>query len=136
MLRTQKVLFHCQNPISTPISEHDLGIEHPPNPTGEGSVLVDAMEKVVGRKGVSVSFTIDGKFIYTFVSMSEDYEDAMDKIICGNDTEFNYTNWYHDAMDEIIHPKESAVFVVTDSLDLRDTIDHHGLNTRSKKILH
>ena len=55
--------------LSTPISEHDLGIEHPPNLSGEGSVLVDAMEKVVGRKDVSVSFTSDGIFIDTFVSI-------------------------------------------------------------------
>ena len=82
-----------ESKLSTPISEHDLGIEHLPNLTGEGSVLEDAMEKVVGRKDVSVSFTSDGKFIDAFVSILEDYEDAMDKIICGNDTEFDCTNW-------------------------------------------
>ena len=119
-------------------------------------MLVDAIEKVVGKKDVSASFTSDGKFIDAFVSILEDYENAMDKIICGNNTEFDGTNWYHDAMDEIIHPKESAIFVVTDwfpvkirlipvdlpftgilrhgetSLDLSGTTDGHGLNTCSK----
>ena len=62
-------------------------------------MLVDAIEKVVGRKDESASFTSDGKFIDTFVSILEDYENAMDKIICGNNTEFDGINWYHDAMD-------------------------------------